>query len=132
MFLRFQRALSRPATPRLQNAHGSRNVLVSLLHDRSTCVSLSLQPQLNAWGFKLTWPFRNVRFAARLSPCLTLPPRLRALRPLKKTGVVTGMYKRCFMNYSAQNSDSKLLTVDSDSVRYCASSLEVIITASLG
>lgn len=84
------------------NAHGSRKVLVSLLHDRSTCVSLSLQPQLNAWGFKLTWPFRNVRFAARLSPCLTLPPRLRALRPLKTPGVVTGMYKRCFMNYSAQ------------------------------
>ena len=25
--------------------------LASLLHDRSTLVSLSLQPQLNAWGF---------------------------------------------------------------------------------
>ncbi len=59
-------------------------------------------------------------------------PSPRWFRPLKPPGVVTGMCKRCFMNYSAQNSDSKLLTVDSDPVRYCASSLEVIITASLG
>ena len=50
------RSIAAPVTPWATNAHGSRAKLASLLHDRSTHVSLSLQPQLYAWGFKLTWP----------------------------------------------------------------------------
>ena len=49
-------SIAAPVTPWATNAHGSRAKLASLLHDRSTHVSLSLQPQLYAWGFKLTWP----------------------------------------------------------------------------
>ena len=38
-------------SPRILTAYGSRDKLSSLLHDRSPYVSLSPQPQLNAWGF---------------------------------------------------------------------------------
>ena len=74
--------------------------------DRSSYASLSLQPQLNAWGFKLTWPFRNVRFAARLIAVSDVTPSPKGTPP--KTPDTCGLAVPSALRYVDETSCYKI------------------------